>query len=132
MNYRVGTVADYHQIKKLVDDTGYYNPIFPSMAGGHWVVAENEGTIHACVWCMIEKPNAYMDYWVGTGRTALKLMVKLEAGLRQIGITLVRAMIHDSNTSEIRMAIDALGASGATGYAIIAKELRNGNEDNHD
>ena len=132
MTYRVGLGKDHAAIKKMVDDTGYYNPIFPESMGGRWVVAEHEGDIRACVWCMIERPNAYLDYWVGTGRTAFRLLAELELGLRKAGVTLVRAMIHESNTSALRMAVDGLEAYGQRGYALIAKELQNGNEENRD
>ena len=133
MIYRVGKPTDFEQIKALVGTTGYYNPIFPDTMGGHWVVAEHEGKIHACAWCILERPNAYLDYWVGKGRTALRLLAELEMGFRKLGITMVRSMIHASNTNAIQMAINGLGAYGATGYALVVKELRNGNtEDDND
>lgn len=132
MEYRVGIPKDFKKIKALVDATGYYNPIFPETMGGHWAVAEHEGEIRACAWVILERPNAFLDYWVGTGRTALKLLAELECTLRKAGVTMVRAMIHESNSSAINMAINALGAYGATGYALVVKELQNGIKDNND
>lgn len=132
MVYRVGKPSDFSKIKALVDSTGYYNPICPETMGGHWVVAEHDGEIHACAWCIIERPNAYLDYWVGKSCTALRLLKALEAKFLELKITMVRAMIHESNAPAINMAINGLGAYGATGYALVVKELRNGNEDNHD
>lgn len=133
MIYRVGLGRDHQAIKELVNATGYYNPIFPETMGGRWVVAENDGTILGCVWVMIEKPNAYIDFWVGKGRTAARLLAEVESGLERLGIKLIRAMIHESNESAIRMACYGLGCYGATGYVLIAKELQNGRtEDNDD
>jgi hypothetical protein len=130
MIYRVGLGKDHTKIKELVDATGYYNPIFPRHMGGRWVVAEHDGEIRACAWCMIERPNAYIDYWVGTGRTAFRLMAELEIAFRKAGVTMVRAMIHESNTNAIRLAVDGLGVYGQTGYVLIAKELQNGTAEN--
>ena len=132
MTYRVGTVKDLRQIKELVDATGYYSPIDPVAMGGQWAVAEHNGNIHGCVWFMIEPPNVFMDYWVGNGRTALRLLASLEIPFRKHKVTLIRAMIHESNTDAIQMAIQGLGAYGQTGYAMIVKELQYGNAENND
>lgn len=123
MTYRVGTVKDLRQIKELVDATGYYSPIDPVAMGGHWAVAEHEGTIHGCVWFMMESPNVYMDYWVGSGRTALRLLASLRIPLKENRVTMIRAMIHESNKDAIKMAVSGLEAYGQTGYALIAKEI---------
>ena len=132
MIYRVGLVKDHAAIKELVDDTGYYNEIFPERMGGRWIVAEHDGKLHACVWAMIEKPNAYIDYWVGTGRTAFRLLAEVEVALRKLGVVLVRAMIHETNKSAVNMAINGLGTFGGTGYVFIAKELKNGTAEDID
>ena len=124
MIYRVAIAKDHTAIKELVDATGYYNPIDPGTMGGRWVLAEHDGVLHACAWVMLEPPNAYIDYWVGTGRTAARLLAEVGVALKSYGITMVRAMIHETNKNAIRLACHGLGAYGGKGYALIAKELK--------
>ena len=132
MEYRIGTTEDYPAIKALVDATGYYSPISPTTMGGHWAIAVNDEGVHATLWFFGGAGNAYLDYWVGSGKTVARLGCKLQLTLENFGITMVRGMILSQNKAAERLAVQGHGFYGARNYTFVCKELPNGRRSNDD
>lgn len=127
MIYRDGTKADYPKIKKLLLDTNYFGEVDPDTLGGAWLVAEHDGDIHATVWCFVSPPHAFIDYWVGSSKTIVKLSQVAEIALRQAGVKYVRGTIARDNSSALRLATEGLGMMSGANYQLVFKVLDNGN-----
>lgn len=126
MIYRVAGTNDYAAIKEYVDKTDYFNPIDPGTLGGHWVIAEHEGQVHGTIWFFASPPHAYIDYWTGKGRTALRLGQLVEALLAKNGVRYIHGAIHVSNLDAARLAIHGNGMLGHLQYILLMKELTDG------
>jgi hypothetical protein len=127
---REGLPEDFPKIAEFVKK--HVTVCNPELIGGHWLIAERDGEIVGTIWFFGEHPNAYVDYWIGQGKVAAKLLIELEIMFRLLGIRYVRAVTHASNTNAKRMATDGIGAASIDNYTFFCKELINGPESRTD
>jgi hypothetical protein len=131
MNYRDGTKQDYPAIAEFIKSQDYFNEIDPETLGGQWLIAEHEGKIYATVWCFVQAPHAYIDYWAGSGITGARIGLIAEYRLRKSGIRYMRGVIRQSNTSAHRLATEGIGMLSGANFYLVFKELIDGRTENH-
>jgi hypothetical protein len=129
MQYRLGTPDDYAAILAFLDRTAYFD--VPPHEGGHWVIAEEDGTIRATIWFFHEAPYAYVDYWAGKGTDAALVAYLAQLIMARLGVRRVLGVVQLDNTPAINTAVKRLGAdSDGHAYYLMHKDLFDGTAKN--
>jgi hypothetical protein len=123
--YRIATEADYPAILQFIEATDYFDP--PPHYGGHWVIAESEGAIRACIWFFAEPPYAYVDYWAGKGVAAGAVAMIAEGVMRGLGVRRATGVIQTGNAASLITMMKRLRPSsdGQT-YYLFTKDFDHG------
>jgi len=124
VDYRLATVSDWVAISEYIHGLDYFMPVDPATLGGHWLIAiDAAGVLHGTIWFFGEAPNAYVDYWAGSGIVAARLGAMLEKILRVSGVRSVRGVIAQENDPAVRLA-DALGMFTRSGdYILVHRSI---------
>lgn len=129
MTYRKATPLDWPAIAEFLFGQPYFGPVDLTTIGGHWLIAEENDHVHATLWCFVEPPHAYIDYWASDhAMAAAKLGALGESYLRSHDVRYVHGLIHSDNESALRLAT-GLGMMAAGPYNRVFKEVGNGKHD---
>jgi hypothetical protein len=121
MIVREAGTPDFADIQDCVASTNYYQAISPQHQGGRWLVGETNGQIVACVWLMVEAPNAYLDFLAvrpGHSGAGPRLLAYTRHWLLERGIRYLRSVIKDSNLPAVRLGLAFRGALDP-GYVLL-------------
>lgn len=131
MDYRMAGPSDFPAIREFLDGTEYFHPVNPSDIGGHWIIAEHDGKIRGTVWCFIEAPQCFVDYWAANGAVvAAKVIECLRKFCVVNGVRFVHGIIASNNLPAQRLALQGFEALVAGPYTRMFKELPNGEPEN--
>ena len=115
-------------ITECIESTGYYGPVDASTLDGPIIVAVNDyGGIAACIWILLHKRHAYLDFLSvnpvykheGIGVKLILLALKT---CKECGARYIRSSICSDNKETIRIA-KAVGAITDDNYALVFKDL---------
>lgn len=82
----------------------HYGDVDPHQTGGTWFVYDRDSEWVACVWALMQRPFAYIDYLAcrsGRGH-GLRLAAILTQTMLQDGYTRVLANVHEDNDLMVR------------------------------
>lgn len=130
MQYRVAKAEDLPAITELVNGCGYYAPMSAAELDGLIIVAEHDGELYGCLWAMVCRRHAFLDYFVvrpGHGRVAVLLGMAMEKALQQLGVQYVRANVMTDNLPAVRVS-QAVGMVLQHGYDLAYKRLQDGKQ----
>ena len=128
MEYRLAMVKDLPGITECIASTGYYGPVDASTLDGPIVVAVNKyGGIAACIWILLHKRHAYLDFLAvnpvykheGIG---VKLLLLALQTCKKVGARYIRSSIRSDNKETIRIA-RAMGAITDDEYSLVFRDL---------
>ena len=129
LSLKVGTPADWPKIKAFLDNTGYFDPVYPDAVGGYWILAVEDDEIRGTIWWFEGQGNAFVSYWVGQGvYSGSMLGVKLDQLLRTRGIKTVHGMISAERERALRTALRLGMATIDIPFFYVTKELSNGRQ----
>jgi RimJ/RimL family protein N-acetyltransferase len=127
MEIRVAKVADWPEIERLIEETGYFNPLDCATLGGQWLVAVRDEIIIGAIWWFEGQTHAYIDYWAGKGIYAgAALGAQLNELLKRRGVRHVHAVISANNERAVRTALKLGMGTTTTPYYNVWKELPSG------
>jgi len=127
--YRDGKREDYAKIQEFINNLDFFYPITVSELGGQWLIAETvDGEIVGTIWCFVQVPHAYLDYWAGSPVAATKLALIAEQLFKKSGVKYVRGVIKADNLKALRLATAKLGSNMLfeTDYCMVYKEINRG------